>query len=289
MDKKANDLIEKKTWSATPRDKPLASDKQVAPGDWALKERRLPNRTCRKCQVRFCAHGNLQKISNKKMQEAGDRSVILTKKEIKTQDITFKKHIKSFENIGDEINWETTVELDVTAFFGIQLNQNKKNLSFLGIQIDQSKKDSCHKLTQPALIKVSAVTRMKDCNSKPATCCGDEKPLGSDPEGAPAKEPNSALTKQALIVDDFHDASSPFVRELDNNDEITKPMEGFDLSNLHENNHESEDGSQLSFVIRKHGGKKSLTPFVRTDLEDKTNISEADVLDLLSLNCKDPS
>jgi len=33
MDKKANDLIEKKTWSATPRDKPLASDKQVAPGD----------------------------------------------------------------------------------------------------------------------------------------------------------------------------------------------------------------------------------------------------------------
>ena len=66
-------------------------------------------------------------------------------------------------------------------------------------------------------------------------------------------------------------------------------MEGFDLSNLHENDHESKDGSQLSFVIRKHGGKKSLTPFVRTDLEDKTNISEADVLDLLSLNCKDPS
>jgi len=181
------------------------------------------------------------------------------------------------------------VELDVTSFFGIQVNQNKKNVSFLGIQIDQSKKDSCHKLTQPALIKVSAVTRMKDCNSKPAPCCGDEKPLGSDPEGAPAKEPNLTLTKQALIVDDFHDASSPFVRELDNNDEITKPMERFDLSNLHENNHESEDGSQLSFVIRKHGGKKSLTPFVRTDLEDKTNISEADGLDLLSLNCKDPS
>ena len=97
------------------------------------------------------------------------------------------------------------------------------------------------------------------------------------------------MTKQALIVDDFHDASSPFVRELDNNDEINKPMEGSDLSNLHENNHESEDGSQLSFVIRKHGGKKSLTFFVRTDLEDKTNISEADALDLLSLNCKDPS
>jgi len=118
------------------------------------------------------------------MQQAGDRSVILTKKEIKTQDITFKKHIKSFENIGDEINWETTVELDVTAFFGIQVNQNKQNVSFLGIQIDQSKKDSCHKLTQPALIKVLAVTRMEDCNSKSTPCSGDEKPLGSNPEEA---------------------------------------------------------------------------------------------------------
>ena len=159
-------------------------------------------------------------------------------------------------------------------------------MSFLGIQIDQSKKDSCHKLTQPALIKVSAVTRIKDCNSKPAPCCGDEKFLGSAPERAPAKEPNSTLTKQALIVDDFHDASSPFVRELDNNDEIAKPMEGFDLSNLHENNHESEDGSQLSFVIRKHGGKKSLTPFVRTNPEDKTNIFGVDVSDLSLLDCK---
>jgi len=88
------------------------------------------------------------------MQEAGDRSVILTKKWIKTQDITFKKHIKSFENIRDEINWETTVELDVTAFLGTQLNQRKK--------------DSCHKLTPPTLIKVLAVTRTEDCNSKPA-------------------------------------------------------------------------------------------------------------------------
>ena len=90
-------------------------------------------------------------------------------------------------------------------------------------------------------------------------------------------------------MDDFQNASSPFVRELDNNCETTKPTEGFDLSNLHENDHESKDGSQLNFVIRKHGDKKSLTFFVRTDLEDKTNISEADVLDLLSLNCKDPS
>ena len=62
------------------------------------------------------------------------------------------------------------------------------------------------------------------------------------------------MTKQALIMDDFHNVSSPFVRELDNNnDEITKPIEEFDLSNLHENNHELKDGSHLDFVIRKHG------------------------------------
>ena len=53
------------------------------------------------------------------------------------------------------------------------------------------------------------------------------------------------------MMDDFHNVSSPFFRELDIKDEITKPMEGLDLSNLQENNHESEDGSQLSFVIRK--------------------------------------
>ena len=165
-----------------------------------------------KHKARFCVHGDLQKNSNKNVQEAVDALEILTEKEIKMQDNTFKKHIKSFEDDGDEVDWETTAEQDVTTFFGIQLNQNKKNLSFLGIQIDQRKKDSCHKLTQPALIKVSAVTRMKDCNSKPAPCCGDGKPLGSNPERAPAKEPNSTLTKQALIADDFHDASSPFVR-----------------------------------------------------------------------------
>ena len=129
------------------------------------------------------------------------------------------------------------MELDVTAFFGIQVNQNKKDASFIGIQIDQNKKDSCHKSTQPALIKVLAVTRLEDCNSKPAPCCGDGKPLGSDPEGAPAKEPNSTLTKLILILDDFHNASSSFVRELDNNDEITKSINGFELNNLQENNH----------------------------------------------------
>ena len=102
----------------------------------------------------------------------------------------------------------------------------------------------------------------------------------------------------------------------------------FDLSNLQESNHELEDGSQPgsedrneedsvdaatngvitwesvtrnmasttvmspqtgSFVIRKHDGKTSSTPFVRTDPEDKTKLFEVDVSDLSSLNCKDPS
>jgi len=98
------------------------------------------------------------------------------------------------------------------------------------------------------------------------------------------------LTKQALITDDFHIVSSPFVRKQDNNnDEINKPMEEFDLINLHENNHELEDGSQVDFVIRKHGGKKSLTLFVKTDPEDKTNTFEFDVTVLSLLNCKGPS
>ena len=42
----------------------------------------------------------------------------------------------------------------------------------------------------------------------------------------------------------------------------------------------------VKWLDAKHGDKKSLTPFVRTDLEDKTNISEADILDPSSLNCK---
>ena len=69
-------------------------------------------------------------------------------------DNTFKKHIKSFEDNADEFNWEMTVEQDVTAFLGIQVNQNEK--------------DSCCKFTQTRLInKILAVTGMADCNSKP--------------------------------------------------------------------------------------------------------------------------
>ena len=45
-------------------------------------------------------------------------------------------------------------------------------------------------------------------------------------------------------MDDFHDASSPSMRNIDNDDKITKSMNEFDLSNLQESNHELEDGSQ---------------------------------------------
>ena len=41
-------------------------------------------------------------------------------------DKTFNKHIKSFEDNGDKFNWEMTVKQDVTAFIGIQVNQNEK-------------------------------------------------------------------------------------------------------------------------------------------------------------------
>ena len=104
MDKETNDLIKRKTWSATPNDKPLASVKQVALWDCAFKKRRLLNRTCRKHQARFSAHHNLQSISNQKIEKVKDTSAILTEKEIETQNINFKKHIKSFEDDGNKIN-----------------------------------------------------------------------------------------------------------------------------------------------------------------------------------------
>ena len=68
-------------------------------------------------------------------------------------DKTFTKHIKLFEDDRDKFNWEMTVEQDVTAFLGVQINQ---------------KKDGCYKFTQTGLInKVLAATGMEDCNSKP--------------------------------------------------------------------------------------------------------------------------
>ena len=89
-------------------------------------------------------------------------------------DKTFNKLIKTFKDDGDEFNWEMTVEQDVTAFLGIQILQ---------------KKDGRYKLIQTGLInKVLNTTGMEDCNSKPAPCSGDGKPLGSDPEGAQAAE-----------------------------------------------------------------------------------------------------
>ena len=66
------------------------------------------------------------------------------------RDITvFDKHIQSFADDGDEFNWEMTVKQDITAFLGIQVNQNEK--------------DGCYKFTQTGLIdKVLAVTKVED-------------------------------------------------------------------------------------------------------------------------------
>ena len=74
MDKEIKDLIKRKTWSVVPRSKPLELGKQVLPGTWALKKKRLLNRTCRKHKARFCVCGDSQKISNKKIQEVVDSS-----------------------------------------------------------------------------------------------------------------------------------------------------------------------------------------------------------------------
>ena len=102
-------------------------------------------------------------------------------------DKTFTKHIKSFEDDGHEFNWAMTVEQDVTAFLGIQVNQNEK--------------DGCYKFTQTGLInKVLAATGMEHCNSKPAPCSGDGKHLGSDPEGALAKKEWSISSVVGMLL-----------------------------------------------------------------------------------------
>ena len=75
-DKEIKDLIKKKTWPATPGNMPLELGKQVTHRTRAFKKRRLPNGICRKHKARFCVHGDLQKISNKKMLEAVDTHCI---------------------------------------------------------------------------------------------------------------------------------------------------------------------------------------------------------------------
>ena len=83
MDKEIIDLVKRKTWSVVPRSKPLQLGKQVVPRTWAFKKKWLPCGTFRKHKASFCVPGDLQKISNKKMQEAIESSDALTEKEVR--------------------------------------------------------------------------------------------------------------------------------------------------------------------------------------------------------------
>jgi len=83
--------------------------------------------------------------------------------------------IESLKSDGDKYNWEHTVEGQVNAF--------------LGIDIQYHKKTNRYRLTQTGLIdKVLAATGLQDCNAKPTPCSADGKPLGTDADGPLAKE-----------------------------------------------------------------------------------------------------
>ena len=83
MNKGIKDLVKRLTWSVASRSKSIAKGKQVIPETWTHEKKRLTDGTLRKDKARFCVHGDLQKISNKKMQEAVDSSEVLTEREIK--------------------------------------------------------------------------------------------------------------------------------------------------------------------------------------------------------------
>jgi len=84
-----------------------------------------------------------------------------------------EKVLDSFDNDGDQYNWEMTREGAVNEFLGIDINR------LVG--------DS-YELTQKGLIKqVLGATGMVDCNVKP-TPTKSEGPLGSDVNGRPASK-----------------------------------------------------------------------------------------------------
>lgn len=85
------------------------------------------------------------------------------------------KLLKSFDDDGDEFNWEMTIEGSVTEFLGIEMTPVNDTNGW--------------KLTQRGLIdKVLDTTGLTDCNSNSTPTSSDGKPLGKDADGEPFNE-----------------------------------------------------------------------------------------------------
>ena len=117
MDKEIKGLVKRSTWSVVPTSKPLATGNEVVSGTWAFRKKRPPDGTFRKHKARFCVRGDLQKISNKKMQEAMDASEVLTEKEIK----------ESLDTHSPVVSWVT---VRLMMIFGLLLSLQSKSIDF---------------------------------------------------------------------------------------------------------------------------------------------------------------
>ena len=111
------DLVKRKTLSVVPRSEPLQLGKQVVPGTWAFKKKWLPCGTFRKHKARFCARGDLQKISNKKMQDAMNASEVLTEREIR----------ESLDTHSPVVSW---VNVRLMMIFELLLSLQSKQIDF---------------------------------------------------------------------------------------------------------------------------------------------------------------
>ena len=100
-----------------PRSKPLQLGKQVVPGTWAFKKKQLPCGTFKKHEARFCVRGDLQKISNKKMQDAVESSDALTEKEVR----------ESLDCYSPVVLWVT---VQLMMIFGLLLSLQSKQIDF---------------------------------------------------------------------------------------------------------------------------------------------------------------